>query len=284
MASRVRTLTDLSVPPVEPARQPPRTFLSSHPDMLTPDTSLLQSVLVQGSTGTNFVPTAEGQETRHRPTYPGPNRATRVVLSGIGGLVRGGTSAYVQYATTTQYLHDALNSERPNVVRTDHACPMPEDSNGTTGSSNDASIQGETQDGGSIRNASSEQPTDIDSDPQHQHGITVDVAAETQDHATAASQSETSAIVNDLEVPDQASISRTAQVQGDIEVRIRHEGFDIGSGGHEHARPLGGAAHDRDIGFEMFSPSRSSGFMRVGAAVSHRVTRREPLTDQLCAP
>lgn len=284
MASRVQTLADLGVPqPVEPVHQPQRSLLSSHPDMLIPDTSLLQTISVQVPTGVHFVPTAEGQETRHRPTYSGHSDAARIVLGGVGGLVRGATSAYVQYVTTTQYLRGNLGSGRPSVVRVDHACPTRSQADDTTTSSNDAFIHDEAQDIGPVINTSGQQGTEGDSTLQHQHDTLADIAAEAQGHATAASQSETRAVVHDSEVPDRSPIAPNAQVpRGDIEVRFRHESFDVGSGGHEHARPLDGAAHDRDIGFRMLSPSRSSRFMRIGTAVSHHITGCEPLTDDLC--
>jgi hypothetical protein len=274
MASRVRTIADISVPAVQEspsARQPPRTLLSTHPDMLVPDVSLLLNVPVRARPSSmQFVPTAEGQESRHRPTYSGPSPVARAALGGLGGLAQGAASSYVQYAMMARIAQNEAESsmrshqDRSHTGRSDRLA----------GSDSGTSIAGESRITGqpdvhdTITDASSEQQVETNVDSEPLNNINAQTSTQTEDHERASMQSETVTTSSNPATSDQSHGQGDPAV-GDIEVRIRHEGSEFGSGGWEHARPLDGAAHDRDIGLSLFAPSRSSSSMRLGTAVSH---------------
>jgi len=259
-------------------------LLSQYPDVADANAVIFQPVQIRAQGFSNAFQTAE--ERYHSPEIRGPSTTTRVILSAAAGAAAAAAQIYFQRAITREMLSDTNSSHDSNVTAVDLT------RRGDIGSSSATSIGAPTD---RRHTAITEQATDSSST---ESGLEASVATErtlppVQDVESAQSVDPVQSIepcqnvkVNqgiDLqqlegephtttirsELPPATIAQRPGIHQGNLEVRIRSRGIDLGSGATESASSYDGQQlHRRDLGVQMFNNGRTSSFMPIGSAVS----------------
>jgi hypothetical protein len=247
MVSQVHTINDFTRKSAHPAADreqrplPRQTLLSSHPNLLLRETSILQPVMIRPPTGITSFPTSQAQETIHRPEFSGPSTTTRVILAGLGSGVQAGTQAYAQ----ASIMREQWKTMPRNMVRaTEGMSPERENFGARPSEQADIDSQGDVI---------------LDQDSQ------VNVAMDSPTGASADFSSNSAPTSESVLQPKPMTQPKLA---GIVEAQFEDVGFEMGSGATEIANPLNGTAIERDRGVELFNNGRRSNWLPLGSAVS----------------
>ncbi|KAF5664287.1 hypothetical protein FHETE_7170 [Fusarium heterosporum] len=231
-----------------------------------------------------FVQTAEDRH--HSPIPEGPNRMTCIALSAVAAGVSSAANTYSQaviyreisaHSKTSQ--STVASPKRPeNGVEPSHSTfdNAPNDQHSTMMEPNDIdrsvsaptnsipdsnpdqkveTLQGEAQ------SLESDIPSTLTSQNQ-EYAVNMDASSQ---HVDQQSQTHTS---TESKIPDSGAHQKTIY-QGDLEVRIRSRGADIGSGATEYSSSYDQQQqYPRDLGVRFFNQGRESSFMPIGSAQS----------------
>ncbi|KAK5089516.1 hypothetical protein LTR70_001599 [Exophiala xenobiotica] len=253
-------------------------LLSQHPDVADVNAVIFQPVQIRGQGFSNAFQTAEKRY--HSPDIRGPSTTTRVILSAAAAQI------YFQRAITREMLSGTNSSHDSNATAVDLT------RRGDIGPSSATSIGAPP---GRRHTAITEQATDSSST---ERGSEASAATErtlppVQDVESAQSvdpvqsiepcqnikvnqgidlqqlegEPHTTTIRSELQP---ATIAQRPGIdRGNLEVRIRSRGIDLGSGATESASSYDGQKlHRRDLGVQMFKKGRASSFMPIGSAHS----------------
>lgn len=236
------------------------------------------------------VQTAE--EKHHSPSPEGPSTFTRVALSAVAAGVSNAATTY-SHAVIYREMFNPSKRARNTVARSEQPTERVEpstlthsevlnDQHGTVVASNET----ENNDPATISSVPNSNP-DQNTEPSQGNARSLeDVSSSTapsqsNDSAEKMDAAQQNANQHGQTLAPTSSTSPTTEThqkpvaRGDIEVRIRSRGTDIGSGATEYSASYDRQQeHTRDLGVQFFNQGRESSFMSIGSAVSRALSKR----------
>lgn len=259
-------------------------MLSGFPSLNSAHDIIFRPVQANATMRGSSVQSAE--EIYHSPFPEGPSRLTRVALSAVAAGVSSAATTYsqaviyremfthrqTQHSTadateqptqtvepSASTFNDALNDQHGAAVETDGPeLDVPASISSVPNSNPDQ--RAETTQG----NTRSLEDSISATTPLQNKDLAKSMDA-SQQNVTQQNQTTTTT----SPTTSNAGTRQKPVPRGDIEVRIRSRGTDIGSGATEHSSSYDQQQkHTRDLGVRLFNQGRQSSFMPIGSAVS----------------
>lgn len=263
-------------------------MLSGFPSLDSAHDIIFRPVQANGTMRGSSVRSAE--ETYHSPFPEGPSRLTRIALSAVAAGASSAATTYSQAVIyremfthrqskqstadgteqptqrvepSTSTFNDALNDQHGAAVETDGTeLDVPASISSVPNSNPDQTTETTQGNTGSLEDGI------LSTSPLQNEGLAKSMDA-SQQNVTQQSQTTTTT----SSTPSNAGTHQKPVPRGDIEVRIRSRGTDIGSGATEHSSSYDQQQkHTRDLGVRFFNQGRQSSFMPIGSAVSRTVS------------